>query len=310
MKLSFLIQLILLLILIVGVYMIFNNTFSGRMKMIAVVVLLVLGIYLFYQLPMFKGYDEIIDNPLSAKETYSMESSKLKKSNGHFSLSSWVYVDDWNYKYGEKKIILQKSNVIQIYLDEYKNDLVVELNTLAQDKANYENLMYNDLINAGVSMENIAQENLECSDNFVFDNSNNVHYDENNESASVPCNNSTEQKLIVDNINLQKWVNVIVAINDRTIDVFLNGKLVKSKSFSNVINISQLNESNLEVTSNGGFGGFTSRVQYYPYFITPQKAWNIYRDGFGDALSGTLNRYNMSVTFYEDAVEKNKYWVF
>ena len=126
MKLSFLIQLVLLLILIVGVYMVFNDSFSGKSKMIAIVVLVVLGVYLFYQLPLFKSHNEIIEDPSDAKETYSIESKELKKSDGHFALSSWVYVDDWNYKYGETKKIVSKTGVLDVYFDGYKNDLVIK----------------------------------------------------------------------------------------------------------------------------------------------------------------------------------------
>ena len=68
--------------------------------------------------------------------------------------------------------------------------------------------------------------------------------------------------------------------------------------------------SNLKITPNGGFGGFISKVQYFPYFITPAKAWSIYRGGFGDAFESALNKYNLSVTFYEDQIEKKKYFVF
>lgn len=310
MKLSFLIQLLLLLILIIGVYMVFNNSFSGRSKMIAIVVLVVLGVYLFYQLPMFKSHNEIIENPSNAKETYSIESNKLKKSDGHFALSTWVYVDDWNYKYGEPKKIISKKGVLDVYFDAYKNDLIIEMDTMAKSEANYKNLMYNDLENAGVDVTSITQDDLECSNNYILDTSTNTLYNGSGSTQEVLCDHTTLQEIRIDNVNLQKWVNIIVAVNDRTIDVYLNGKLVKSKSFSNVINVAELNNKGIDVTKNGGFGGYVSRVQYYPHFINPQKAWSIYRAGFGDALSGTLNRYNMSVTFYEDAMEKNKYWVF
>ena len=309
MKLSFLIQLVLLLILIVGVYMIFNNSFSGRSKMIAIVVLLVLGVYIFYQLPMFKSHTEIIENPTNAKETYSIDSKELKKSDGHFALSTWVYVDDWNYKYGEVKPIISKSGVLDVNFDGYKNDLIIKLDTLEKSEVNYKSSMYNDLADAGIDVTGITPGNLECSNNFILDTSTGTYYDSNT-TTEVPCDHTTMQEIVIDNVGLQKWVNIIVAVNDRTIDVYLNGKLVKSKSFSNVINVAQLNKSDVEVTKNGGFGGFVSRVQYYPHFINPQKAWSIYRAGFGDALAGTLNRYNMSVTFYEDALEKKKYWVF
>ena len=321
MKLSFLIQLVLSLILIVGIYMIFNNQISGRNKMITMVVLLVIGIYLYNKLPFFRNYDELIDNPLSAKEEYVM--TKKRESSGHFTISSWVYVDDWNYKYGNYKNICKigkndDNKVIKIGFDNYTNDLKIEVETMSQNKYTFQKSMYDTLINSGVPDDDICYNKITCENDFIYDNSNNTYYSNDTEcdvdngiiEGCIPCNNLTNQNIVVENINLQKWVNIIVAINDRMVDVYLNGKLVKSKTLPNVINVNHLNKSDLHVTSNGGFGGYISRLQYYPYFIAPQKAWNIYKDGFGDAFSNTLNRYNMKVTFYEDAVEKNKYWLF
>ena len=54
MRLSFLIQLLLLIILIVGVYLIFTNGVSGRNKLILIVFLVVIGIYLFNKLPFLR----------------------------------------------------------------------------------------------------------------------------------------------------------------------------------------------------------------------------------------------------------------
>ena len=103
MRLSFLIQLLLLIILIVGVYLIFTNGVSGRNKLILIVFLVVIGIYLFNKLPFLRGYNEVIENPVDAKITYTITSDKLKKSNGDFSISSWIYINDWNEKYGQEK---------------------------------------------------------------------------------------------------------------------------------------------------------------------------------------------------------------
>ena len=67
MRLSFLIQLLLLIILIVGVYLIFTNGVSGRNKLILIVFLVVIGIYLFNKLPFLRGYNEVIENQLTQK---------------------------------------------------------------------------------------------------------------------------------------------------------------------------------------------------------------------------------------------------
>ena len=42
----------------------------------------------------------------------------------------------------------------------------------------------------------------------------------------------------------------------------------------------------------------------------PEKAWSIYKGGFGDAFESALNKYNMSLSFYRDSVEQNKFYLF
>lgn len=308
MKLSFLIQLIFLLILVVCVYIIFTNSVEGRTKLILIVFCLVIGIYLFIKLPLFKNYNEIVSSPVTARDAYTIEGQDLKKSDGHFAISSWVFIDDWNYRYGEEKVILVKdvlgesgsTSIPKIYLNNYKNDLYVDLNVIGRDVNDYREALAKKLHDSGVSYYN--SDNLECSGNIIYEGST---------STTVSCIMSTNTETIkIENINMQKWVNVLVTVNNRTMDVYINGKLVQTKSFNNIIDTNAFNHGGINVTPGGGFGGFISKVQYYPYYVTPQKAWSIYRQGFGDAFESALNKYNLSVSFYEDSVEKSKYYVF
>lgn len=308
MKLSFLIQLIFLLILVVGVYLIFTNSVEGRTKLILIVFCLVIGIYLFMKLPLFKNYNEIVSSPVTARDAYTIEGQDLKKSDGHFAISSWVFIDDWNYRYGEEKVILVKdvpsgsgsTSIPKIYLNNYKNDLYVDLNVIGDDANDYQQALASKLDENSVTYSDAA--NLECSGNNIYDGSS---------STSVSCTMSTNTETVkIENINMQKWVNVLVTVNNRTMDVYINGKLVQTKSFNNIIDTNAFNHGGINVTPGGGFGGFVSKVQYYPYYVTPQKAWSIYRQGFGDAFESALNKYNLSVSFYEDSVEKSKYYVF
>lgn len=310
MKLSFLIQLIFLLILVVCVYIIFTNSVEGRTKLIIIVFCLVIGIYLFIKLPLFKNYNEIVSSPVTARDAYTIEGQDLKKSDGHFAISSWVFIDDWNYRYGEEKVILVKdvpgesgsTSIPKIYLNNYKNDLYVDLNVIGHDVNDYKEALAKELYDHDVLYDDYTK--LECSGNLIYDNSKST-------STTVSCIMSTNTETIkIENINMQKWVNVLVTVNNRTMDVYINGKLVQTKSFNNIIDTNAFNHGGINVTPGGGFGGFISKVQYYPYYVTPQKAWSIYRQGFGDAFESALNKYNLSVSFYEDSVEKSKYYVF
>lgn len=313
MRLSFLIQLLLLVILIIGVYLLFTNGVSGRSKLILIVFLLVIGIYLFNKLPFLKGYNEVIENPVSAKIEKIIFSDDLKKSNGEFSISSWIYINDWNEKYGEEKTILHKGeDLITMKLGEYENNLKINLNVYDATESDYQQTMFDILTEQSVS-DGISMEDLECSGGNIYDNgamSGNTAGFVMSSGRQIACNNTSSEDIEIENINLQKWVNIITTVNDRVIDVYINGKLVTSKAFNNVINTAKINNNDLVITPNGGFGGFVSKVQYFPVFITPKRAWDIYRGGFGDAFASALDKYNLSVTFYENQVEKKKYWVF
>ncbi len=305
MRLSFLIQLVLLVILIVGVYLIFSNGVSGRNKLILIIALIVIGIYLFSKLPFLRGYNEVIENPVDATETRLFEANELKQSKGEFAISSWIYINDWNTKYGQEKEILNKGNdLITMKLGAYENNLKINLKmfnqTLNEHQANLRGLVEAD---GGHTLT--SGSTLSCSGDDIWENG--------TIDTGVSCtgaSNSANVDVTIENINLQKWVNIIAAVNDRTLDIYINGKLVTSKAYPNLINTALINNNDLTVTPNGGFGGFVSKVQYYPDFITPKQAWNIYRGGFGDAFASALDKYNLSVSFYEDTIEKKKYFLF
>jgi hypothetical protein len=313
----------MLLLLLVCIYLIFTNSVEGRTKLILIVFCIVLGLYLFSKLNVFNSYDEFVSVPQSAKVSIdSITYDKLKKSEGQFTMSCWIYIDDWNYKYGEKKVIMQRSNenfinpVIE--LGEYKNDLKVTLNTYEDNVTNYKEAIANVIINNGnfTSTFDPNTNDHDCSNGKIIfcetaDTDLNSCLSDKIKNTNLSCSEARQSETeTIDNIPLQKWVNIITTISDRSIDTYINGKLVKTKTFSNAIDTTSFNNSDIEIVPNDGFGGFISKVRYYPYYISPQKAWDIYKEGFGDAFESALNRYNMSVSFYQDSIEQNKLFLF
>jgi len=193
-------------------------------------------------------------------------------------------------------------------LDGHTNDLNVSVNVYEtetnDDSINYSSSQLKfELENNGTPYE--SYDKIDCSattGTIVVDDV---------KDTGIDCPSGVNpEDVIIKNINIQKWVNVLVTFNNRTLDVYINGKLVKSKPFNNIIVNGNGYNKDIYITPNGGFGGFISKVQYFPYFITPAKAWSIYRGGFGDAFESALNKYNLSVSFYEDQIEKKKFYVF
>jgi hypothetical protein len=101
---------------------------------------------------------------------------------------------------------------------------------------------------------------------------------------------------MISNVPLQKWTNLIVSLNTKSLDIYMNGKLVRTSILPNIPK--QDATAPLTLTPGGGFSGFTSRFYYKNDSITPQDAWNIYRSGpGGNIFSNFLNQYKIQLNF-------------
>ena len=101
---------------------------------------------------------------------------------------------------------------------------------------------------------------------------------------------------IVPNIPLQKWTNIIVSLNNKSLDAYVNGKLVKTCVLPDVPVINS--ESSVYLTPDGGFSGYTSRFNYWSTPVGPQEAWNIYKKGpGGNMFSSLINQYKIQFNF-------------
>lgn len=119
-------------------------------------------------------------------------------------------------------------------------------------------------------------------------------------------NNTNSTSIItIDNVPLQRWTNLIVSINSRSVDVYLDGKLTKTIILENV----PLTPStqNIVLTPNGGFEGKVSNFMYYDHALNPKEAYDIYKKGAGvGSIFGTLfNKYRLKLAFLENNREVN-----
>jgi len=98
----------------------------------------------------------------------------------------------------------------------------------------------------------------------------------NNLLISVATYYNPSERVSVTNIPLQKWVHLAVVLNNRTVDVYVNGKLERSKVLAGV---PKLNDQPLLVGANGGFFGKVSRLQYFTRSLKPDEVYSIYQNG-------------------------------
>jgi len=181
----------------------------------------------------------------------------------NFTYSIWFYIEDWTYKYGQKKVILNRMDADrnpspQIALGAFQNNLEISLQT------------YPDSNNAETS--SISQ--------------------------THNCN--------IKNVPIQSWVNALISVNGRTLDVYIDGKLVRTCVMPGVAKIAT--NSPVSITPGGGFSGYTANIRYFPNATNPQEAWNIYKSGYGGNVLGNLfNKYRIKVSFLEDNKEQNSF---
>ena len=68
------------------------------------------------------------------------------------------------------------------------------------------------------------------------------------------------EKIIVKDIPIHKWVNVIVRVIQHQVDIYINGTLTKRHILNGV---PKQNYGDVYVSMNGGFSGYTSELRYF-----------------------------------------------
>lgn len=72
------------------------------------------------------------------------------------------------------------------------------------------------------------------------------------------------EEVIIPNIPINKWVNVIIRCENTTMDIYINGTISRS---INLVGVPKQNYGNVYVGANGGFDGYVSNLWYYNYAL-------------------------------------------
>jgi len=65
---------------------------------------------------------------------------------------------------------------------------------------------------------------------------------------------------VINNISINNWIHVALVVYEQSVQIYIDSRMVKNIPFTNSI---YLNRGNLNICSNGGFGGHISRVIFY-----------------------------------------------
>jgi hypothetical protein len=181
-------------------------------------------------------------------------------ASSNYTFSIWVFVNDWNYRYGQSKVIFARKD---------------------QDGGVAPMVEFTPSVN-------------------------NIHVT----LATYPTTGSNttgkNHTCTLDDVPLQRWTNLIMSINDRALDLYLDGKLVRTCLLPGVPKMNPA--SNIFVTPDGGFSGFVSNFRYIADSVNPSQAYNIYKEGFGgSSMSNLFNKYRVKFAFVKDNKEVNSF---
>lgn len=264
---------ILFLILFVGFYLLTADEVSGGAKIGLIVFLVLVSIYLLLNLSMFRSYYEVIDIPIDATVPSSYDKTKFSRIDQNYTLSTWIYIDDWNYNFGQMKNVLfferKTDKDTKINLDTFDNNLIIQYwinkdNGTSGTTAQYEERT--------ISIPNI---NIQKWVNITV------------------CFNTN---------------NTDTYINGKLIDTDVHAKPIYSPANApNNPNLGALHLAKALTGANSGFSGKIGMTRYYGRVISPKEAWDIYTAGPTTNLLGNfLNRYNATFTFLQDNKEVQK----
>jgi hypothetical protein len=194
-----------------------------------------------------------------------------KSSTGNYSFSVWVYVNDWGVNPNQIKNIL---SVTTGGISSPKYLFYIALDAVVNNLLIYA-LPYGEIQTSG------------------------------NGNLQPPPNASCK----VSNFPIQSWVNIGVSVYNRAIDVYMDGKLVRTCPLINVA--APISGTDI-VTTGGdnpggdmikqyGFSGFIASVTYSSNPISPHEAWDTYSKGYnGSTWGGLLNKYKLQFVFLKD----------
>ena len=255
----------------------------------------------------------------------------------NYSMTIWFYVEDWNYKYGEMKTVLSRgidytptdiscpsSCINSTNGCCYPSGDAATANNSCPTSNNYVPNCQGYILQSFIQNLQSNLSNLPpCPLILLGESLNNIYIIQSiMKSGSQPMEDTLTSFLVpgptgsnydiyitlVENFSIQKWVNLTISFYNRTLDIYLDGKLVKTNVLPNTLYCDGSSDYDVLITPNGGFSGLTSGFQYYPNSLNPTQAWDIYTKGYSTSLfGGMFNKYKLKFSLMEGDIEDQSF---
>jgi len=131
------------------------------------------------------------------------------------------------------------------------------------------------------------------------------------DQPDTSCNNKVGPIALTTNFPLQTWVYVVVSVQNQYIDLYLQGKLVKSVQLTSVPTQPGDDSNSVSLGTDAGtptWDASVAKFQYYTNSLNPQDVWSNYMAGNGQKMLGTsFSSYGVNVDLTANGVKQNSF---
>jgi hypothetical protein len=111
---------------------------------------------------------------------------------------------------------------------------------------------------------------------------------------------------ITDNFPLQTWVHLILSVDDKYVDIYMNGKLIKSVQDANMDTPSATSPIEYGITN-----CYLAKLSRTSMATDPQTAWDKYTAGNGEnPMAKYLSSFGLSMTLQKNSQDFSKITLF
>ena len=240
---------------------------TGSLKYIFYIVAALVVVYLVSRL-VFKGGSQDIAvtgttqtaSPAGGPKPFKItEDGRLRiKSGGEYTFSFWVYINSWGDGTSKPKNVLSITDAAMP-----DNSLMSVMLYPAEPLMAIR--VYTGKSNSGDDFtNNVNRKNLLTGG-----------------GGSLTGGMGTKPQCDLQDIDLQRWINVTVTTNGRVVDVYYDGKLARSCILPSIIMAGTKGLQSVVIGESGGFQGSFGVMNYFAYSLTPDRIYSIYLAGPG-----------------------------
>jgi len=88
--------------------------------------------------------------------------------------------------------------------------------------------------------------------------------------------NKIKEEVVIEDIPLNKWVCVIIRVENHNLDVYINGVIVKRHVLASV---PKQNYGDVYLSMNGGYNGYTSELRYWNHALNVREIQDVVNRG-------------------------------